>query len=189
MLLFFALCLCFLAVLFNLYVIVAFIKSKGMYPPFIVSFGAHKKEVIAAVANFIAQNKNFKTVDLGCGCGSLLIPLAKRFPENSFVGYEWSLFPYLLAKWRTRNLRNVTIWRADFFKADLSAFDVALCYLGNGKVAKMIAQKLTEEMQADGLVISELFEINGLKERAVKTVRCFGVPVRIYLYYPVPDKM
>ena len=34
-----------------------------------------------------ALEKGIRVADLGCGGGCLLVPLARRFPKSTFVGY------------------------------------------------------------------------------------------------------
>jgi hypothetical protein len=45
--------------------------------------------------------------DLGSGWGSLVIELARAFPEAQIRGVEMSPFPYWVARFRTRNLSNM----------------------------------------------------------------------------------
>ena len=55
--------------------------------------------------------------DLGSGWGSLVIRLAIKNPDRQIVGYELSLFPWLITKIITRvlGLRNLAVYREDFF--------------------------------------------------------------------------
>jgi len=63
----------------NIWLIIYFLKSGGKKTPFIASFGKPKLETIKqADLFFLQKNPKAKTVDLGCGSGSILIPLAKN---------------------------------------------------------------------------------------------------------------
>ena len=69
--------------------------------------------------------------DLGSGWGSLVIRLAKKYPDRQIVGYELSIFPWLVTKIvkRILGLSNLVVHREDFLKADLSRASVITCYL------------------------------------------------------------
>src|SRR5580692_8941297 len=56
--------------------------------------------------------------ELGCGWGSLVIPLARAFPSARIRGIEISPLPYWVARFRTRNFPNVSLQRGNFFKFD-----------------------------------------------------------------------
>lgn len=185
MFLYLAIFLFILACLFNLWLIFYFIKSNGKNPPFIASFGRPKQEVIKQAGLFINQNPQAKVADLGCGSGSLLIPLARQFPDTEFVGYEWDITPYMLAVYKTRNLPNVTILYRDFFKEDLSKYNLVLCYLGTS-IEEKIGSKLNKELTKDSLVISEVFKLAGIKLKSEISIAWGFLKTKIYLY--TPDK-
>ena len=171
-----------LACILNIYLIVFFIKSKGELPPFIASVGAPKKAVIEQASAFLKQNPTAKIADLGCGSGSLLIPLAKQFPNHQFVGYEWDFVPYFLGKLKAHKLKNITYLRRDFFKEDLSGFQLILCYLGTGEIQKQIGTKLNNELSSDSLIISEIFQLENLKKHAETDIKCGPMTFKIYQY-------
>lgn len=54
--------------------------------------------------------------DLGSGFGSMLFFFASRYPKAKIIGYEQSLFPYLISKFwiSLMNKKNIQIKRADF---------------------------------------------------------------------------
>lgn len=56
--------------------------------------------------------------DLGSGFGSMLFFFSFRYPKATIIGYEQSLFPYLISKiWLKR--KNIEIKRVDFRKEKL----------------------------------------------------------------------
>ena len=59
---YFALFLFILACFFNLWLIIYFVKSRGLNPPFIASFGKPKKETIRQAALFLQQHPDAQTV-------------------------------------------------------------------------------------------------------------------------------
>jgi protein-L-isoaspartate O-methyltransferase len=67
--------------------------------------------------------------DLGCGWGTLVTVLARAFPDAQIRGIELSPFPYWIARFRTRGLRNVVVRRADFYTCDLGDANAVTCYL------------------------------------------------------------
>lgn len=67
--------------------------------------------------------------DLGCDWGSLLIALSKAFPDAHIKGVEISPFPCFAAWGPTRNIRNVSVMRSNFYACDLADADAVTCYL------------------------------------------------------------
>lgn len=107
-----------------------------------------KKEEVAAGALIY---------ELGCGWGSMLLPLAKTFPHINFVGIEISPFPWLVAKIRSYRKSNIQVILGDFFKRDLSDADAICCYL---MIAPMepLAKKFDKELSDGVRVVSVSFQ-------------------------------
>ncbi|MEK7537652.1 MAG: class I SAM-dependent methyltransferase [Patescibacteria group bacterium] len=98
--------------------------------------------------------------DLGAGDGRFVVSAAQRYRAQA-VGFEISLMPYLVGRWR--------IWRAkqgtlaamrfqDFFHQDLSAADVIVCFLTPRAMAKL-GTKLRRELKPGTRVVSFAFSI------------------------------
>lgn len=68
-------------------------------------------------------------IEPGCGDARVLAALAGKHPETMFVGYELALWPYALARFRTRALKNVKIERRDFYRVSFAEADIIFCYL------------------------------------------------------------
>ena len=183
MFIYFSLFLFFLALLGNFWLVISFIRSHGQNPPFIASFGSPKAELLHQASLYLKQNPNILTADLGCGSGSLLIPLAKTFPKHKFIGYEWDIIPYMLAVLKTRHLPNITILHRNFFREDLSQYHLILCYLGT-TIEEKIGTKLNNELPKESLVISELFKISILKLKKEIILPHKFIKTKIYLYTP-----
>jgi hypothetical protein len=66
--------------------------------------------------------------ELGSGWGSLVIALARAFPNAAVHGIELSPLPYWVARFRTRNMPNVFLQRGNFFKFDLRDAQAVTCY-------------------------------------------------------------
>ena len=103
-------------------------KVMRVSPP-VPSSGRVKKAMLEDAAAFLQAHQNLTVVDLGSGWGTLLIPLAGKFPQHRFVGYELARLPYWFSRWRARNLLNLRFIRQDFFQADLSSSALVFCFL------------------------------------------------------------
>jgi len=68
-------------------------------------------------------------VEVGCGDGKVLVAASVKFPQVRMIGIERNLVPYLLARFKTRNLPNVEIVRQDIFTYDFSAATHLYTYL------------------------------------------------------------
>lgn len=182
MLVYFSLFFAMVACCFEAYLLFSYVRCKGKYPPFVVSFGEVKKDMLGEAEKLISQfGRNMKIVDLGCGSGSLLLPLARKFPECSFYGYEWDVLPYYLAKVKSRNFKNLTIYKKDFMKENLSDFDLILCNVGTG-LETDLGNKLNSEINTGAVVLSEIFKLGALKQKQIVSSSICGVKCSIFLY-------
>ena len=90
---------------------------------------------LSTLANtHVESDRDFKKgpiVELGSGWGNLLIAFAKQYPQQNIVGYELSLLPWLtsLLFIKILGLKNITLHRKDFLKADLSQASLILLSL------------------------------------------------------------
>ena len=145
--------------------------------PAVPSHGKVKNAVIEEAAAML-KNANDKTImDLGSGWGTLLLPLAKRFPEHKFVGIERGFWPFYVSTWRARKLENLTFYRQDFFVADVSAADIVFVFLLNSTMAKLTS-KIKREMKSGSVVIANRFPMKDVK--ADKEV---SLGSKYYTYY------
>jgi len=92
------------------------------------SNAAEARDVIALLKRAGLPDKAV-VYELGSGWGSLVIALAQAFPDADVRGIEISPLPYWVSRLRTRNLRNVTLRRGDFYACDLSDAQAVTCYL------------------------------------------------------------
>ena len=113
-----------------------------------------------AIVQLIATAGDGPIVDLGSGWGSLVIPLAVKYPGRQVVGYELSLLPWLVTVLIGKCLRlnNLTVYRQDFFSADLSNASVIVCYLFPAGMAAL-ALRLAELKAAPCYLISNTFAL------------------------------
>lgn len=101
-------------------------------------------------------------IDLGSGWGSIVFPLAKRFPRCRVIGYETSPVPFYFTKLRNNfySLKNLELYRKDFFKESLEEAELIVCYLYPGAM-KILKTKLESELKPGTWVISNTFAIPG----------------------------
>ena len=96
-------------------------------PP-VPTVGGVKEGMLSGTEEYIKNLPHATVVDLGSGWGSLLLPLAKKYPQHTFIGYERVWLPYIVSRWRTRKLPNIKLYRQDFFTADFADVDAILCF-------------------------------------------------------------
>lgn len=171
------------AVLLNIYIIVSYIRCGfGKYPPFIGSFGRARREVLVQAEKYLRQAApGTKVVDLGCGCGNLLLPLAAKFSQHQFIGLEWDAFAYLLMRRQCRKFKNVRVQYGDFMRENWGIFDLVLCYIGND-IAPAVSAKLAREAKPGAVVISEGFALPGLPKAAEISAPTLGMPLKVFVY-------
>lgn len=91
--------------------------------------------------------------DLGCGDGKVLLYLATKFPEATYIGIEYGILPYILAKINTRKYKNITILFKNFFKEELTKADVLIVYLFP-QLMDALLPKLEKELKPGAMVYS-----------------------------------
>lgn len=96
-------------------------------PP-VPTVGGVKAGMLSGAEKYIQNLPHATVVDLGSGWASLLLPLAKKYPQHTFIGYERVWLPYIVSRFRTRKFPNIHIFRQDFFTADFAEADVILCF-------------------------------------------------------------
>lgn len=151
-------------------------------PPYVPSFGIEKKIIINRTAEILKKtNRKLIILDPGCGCGSLLLKLAKKFPEHQFIGVEWGKFAALIAKFRARKLKNVQILCQDLFEYDFSQIDIIVCFLMDTLMEKF-GNKVLKEHKKTQIIISNTFKIPNLPlYEEIKTGKCLFFK-NVYIY-------
>ena len=119
-----------LILLVSIVAIYFFVSSCFMrYPPPIPSSGQLKEKVLEGIREYLQNSDSMTFMDLGSGWGTLLIPLAKQFPQHRFIGVERVFVPYFFSKLRSHNLKNLSFIHGDIFKTDISQTDMVFCFL------------------------------------------------------------
>ena len=145
--------------------------------PAVPSHGKVKNAIIEEAANLLKDKNNQQVMDLGSGWGTLLLPLAKRFPQHQFIGIELGFLPFWISVWRARKLKNLSFLRQNFFTSNISKADIIFVFLLNSTMAKLSA-KIQNEMKANSVVIANRFPIKDRK--ADKEV---SLGSKYYTYY------
>lgn len=120
-----------------------------------------------------------KVYDLGCGDGRLLLASVQAGGEA--IGFEISLLPYGVAKWRAWRSpfkKQCQIKFKDFWKADLSEADIVYFFLMPRIFAKMKA-KLKKELKSGAKVIIYAWPMDGWEPLVSD---CPAGQTPIYLY-------
>ena len=141
-----------------------------------------RKVMLRAIRDVDATSQNKTIIDLGSGWGTLLIRAAQQFPDKQFIGYELSLLPWLfsLACKYLLGLRNLTIHRQDFLKADFNQAGILLCYLFP-KGMEVLKDKLEKEEVKDVSIISNTFALPDTEvHEVVKLNDFYGTPIYVY---------
>lgn len=120
-------------------------------------FVRSRPETIQRMITLIRVQPGEKAADLGAGDGSVVIALARAGAEAH--GFE--LNPLLV--WRARrNIRRAglqdraTVHRKNFWKANLSSFDV-IAVFGIPHIMRRLEVKLRRELKPGGRVVSNAF--------------------------------
>lgn len=126
----------------------------GRVPLFISSVAARE-----ALDEFLPQGDDLRFLDLGCGTGAVVRAVKAMRPGWQCHGIEAAWWPYMLARWRSRQQPEVVIRRGDFWREDLGQYDVVYAYLSPTPMPKLW-RKLLVQMPR-GVFISYRFGIPG----------------------------
>ncbi|MES2126712.1 MAG: class I SAM-dependent methyltransferase [Pseudomonadota bacterium] len=113
------------------------------------------------VARLLPQDRPVCLVDIGSGLGGLVLDLARRRPESTFVGIEHAPLPWLVSWLRARAAGGRTRFtRGDYELLDFGAYDAVFAYLSPAAMPALFA-KARAEMRPGGMLISYEFPIPG----------------------------
>ena len=169
------------AILIVSVVFIYFTVSAGFMrsSPSVPSCGRVKRAMLADAALYLSEKQNLLVMDLGSGWGSLLLPLAKEFPEHTFIGIEYAFIPYMVSCWRARKLKNLQFKRENFFESDISGTDIMFLFLLTSTMSKL-SKKCIAEAKTGAIAYANRFPMQGIKpEKKVS----FGSDYETYYIY------
>ena len=119
------------------------------------------KPVIEALSHELKDQAQGRFIDVGCGVGSVLKPLAQRHLGLEFIGVENAPLSYWIAKWRTRNLPNCHIYYQSLWQHSLADYQWVYCFLSPTPMTRLW-QKACVEMKHEALLISNQMPVEGV---------------------------
>lgn len=142
-----------------------------------------KKVALEEAHKILAQaTQPQNIIDLGCGSGGMLVPLAKKYPEHHFIGYEWDKIAFQLARFHTRKYANIKIVKGNFMQAPLSDQNLVLCFTSDG-IAQELSAKLLQELPTNSFIISSAFQLYGFAKHTEIAARTYGLmPIKVFVY-------
>lgn len=172
-----------LALIWIYWVLTGLLSVARGHTAFVPTVGQAKKIMMDEARRYLKKSKKpVAVVDLGSGIGSLLIPLARAFPQHRFIGYEWDWLWCAVSKMRSRGLPNAAFRCQDFKKAHFSHVHLVLSYVGIGYAEKELGQKLNRELPDNALVIAQSFQMRRLKLVRKIPLNRLGIPCHIFIY-------
>jgi precorrin-6B methylase 2 len=112
--------------------------------------------------------QNATCYDLGCGDGTLLFALARKFPTAKAIGYEISLLPFLIGTIRKfiggKKYKNVSLRFGNLFLKNLSEADLVLVFLLDKSYPKL-KKKFSEELKDNAKIVVEAWPMPGIEPK------------------------
>lgn len=129
-----------------------------------------------------------RVYDLGCGDGSLLFAIARKYPGVHAVGVDISILPMMIGWTRriftgigrdkSRPYTNVRLHLANLFTTDVRDADVVFIFLLS-KAYPRLKTKFAKELRDDARVVVEAWPLPDVEPTS--TIRAEGLlPVYIY---------
>ncbi len=172
-----------LALVFIYWVLSGILYVALGHTAFVPTTGKAKKVMLDEARRYLSSFRGRAVVaDLGSGIGTLLLPLAREFPQHRFVGYEWSRLWCPVSKIRAARLKNLTFRRQDFKTAHFSDTHLVLSYVGIGYAEKTLGNRLNRELPQGARVIAQSFQMRRLKCLRRIPLNRLGIPCFVFIY-------
>lgn len=123
-------------------------------------------KVVEALAQIIRRERAQTFAELGAGIGTVVVPLAKRFPDLRIEAWERAPLLWALLCLRCRNYGKIAISHHSIWQSDLSIHDVAFAFLSPLPMARL-GEKIQREMQPGSLFVSAEFPVPGWTPESV----------------------
>lgn len=124
--------------------------------PFLPSYRQRKREILKPLFELAKQTNGKKFIDLGSGDGRVVIEFAKQGFESWGVEFNPALVLWSRLAIKKAGLKNAHIIRKNFWKIDLSQFDVVYIFQLTS-VNALLADKFKKELKPGALIISAGF--------------------------------
>lgn len=139
-----------------------------------------RRQVWRAVLAQLPQRTGLRCMDLGSGLGGWVQYLARMRSDSYFDGIEAAPLPCWVGKLRTLLQTNATVTWGDFWKHNLSTYDVVFAYLSPVPMPDLW-DKVRREMRPGTLFISYRFCVPGVVPSAVVELNDLG-RTQLYLW-------
>ena len=111
------------------------------------------------VARLLPQGRPVLAIDIGSGLGGLVLELARRRPESTFVGIELAPLPWLVSRLRARLAASgARFVRGDYEHLNFADYDAVFAYLSPAAM-NALWQKASREMRPGAILLSYEFLI------------------------------
>ena len=138
------------------------------------------RKVRLTMEPLLPESVDGRIYELGCGWGTLLLMLGRRYPNHSITGYEQSTIPYLVARVLTVHKTNVRVLKQNFFTARLTDPGLVTCYLFP-EAMKQMDGYLKRQLSGHCTVISHTFRLPGWESiKEVKANDLYRTSVFVY---------
>ena len=175
--------LLFLFFIFDIYLFYAFCSTRGgKYPPFVPAPVHTKTIIFKSLGKLLSQSpRSLHIIDPGCGIGTLLLPLAKKYPQHHFSGIEWNKMLYKICLFRKKKLANINFFYQNMLTFDYSTADIIICFLIPQLIPDL--QKQIISTARPGTIIWSIdCRFSDLKETGCFDSRLFWTHFKIHCY-------
>jgi len=107
-----------------------FYENSFITPPGIFIPRPETELLVDSAIDFISSTtRKLRILDLCTGSGCIVLSIAKKFPENDFIGIDKSSFAIQVAKKNQKLLKidSVEFLKADMFNFEINNIDLLLC--------------------------------------------------------------
>ena len=107
-----------------------FYENSFITPPGIFIPRPETELLVDSAIDFISSTtRKLRILDLCTGSGCIVLSIAKKFPENDFIGIDKSSFAIQVAKKNQKLLKidSVEFLKADIFNFEINNIDLLLC--------------------------------------------------------------
>ncbi|MDP3764561.1 MAG: class I SAM-dependent methyltransferase [bacterium] len=124
--------------------------------PFMPSYRKNRKNVLEDLFEIAKKENAKKIVDIGSGDGRVVIEFAKQGFESYGIEFNPLLVWYSRYKIKRAGLKNAHIIRGDFWKTDLSQYDLVYLFQLN-YVNALLGDKFKKELKTGAIIASAGF--------------------------------